>query len=266
MQERAEAWPIAFGVGTAKSGTHALARMVEPALRTAHEPQADSVLNLVIALHGGHLSRGDFTTLVGQLIERQRLAFNVSQINGFIIDALVERFPGARYILTLRDCYSWVRSFINHQLTVRLPPGSPWIAFRELRFRPAQHTHPVEERALASRGLYSLDAYLSYWEWHNAQVLRSVPATRLLVVATDHLEQDTEQIAAFLGLAGRRLRADPEQRFAGRYLDSPLDLLARDYVESCTAAATQRLLAALSEELRGSVQRVLNRAPHPRCA
>ena len=53
----------------------------------------------------------------------------------FLLHKLVELFPTAKFVLTIRDPLSWVDSFINHQLAHSA--SEKWLAFRDWKFAPA---------------------------------------------------------------------------------------------------------------------------------
>lgn len=232
---------MVFGVGMAKTGTHALAALFRDSLRCAHEPGAEALMNLVLHHHAGRIRRTEFLQFVRQLVDRMDLELNVSQINGCLIEALVESYPHAKFILTVRDCESWMRSFINHQLSRRLPPGSAWPAFRDFRFRPAEHPPRAEDAPLTANGLYGLEAYAAYWVRHNRSVLAAIPAGRLLIVPMVKLQEDAAAIGAFVGAGATRLSS--EFSFQGIYVESPFDRLERGYVEEQIASSTGEVLS-----------------------
>ena len=74
------------------------------------------------------------------------------------LDTLLAAFPGARFVLPIRDCYGWLDSYFNHHLAG--PASAPRRGLRDMRFRPDLHPHHPQERALADRGLPPLDVGL----------------------------------------------------------------------------------------------------------
>lgn len=189
-----------YCVGTAKSGTSSIGACLRNGVRSAHEPESEQTIDAILAVSNGDMSR---KALREFLIERdQRLGLEVdsSQLNYFVLDELIALFPDALFILTIRDPYSWLDSFINHQLG--RAASRRWVHLRELRFRARALTHPTEEDALKRRGLYTLDGYLSYWATHNQTVFSSVPREKLLAIRTDELSRRVGDIARFAGLDG----------------------------------------------------------------
>lgn len=247
----------AFGVGSAKSGTHALASI--GGARAAHEPNAGALLRLVLAHAAGNLGSAAFEQMLGQIFERQQLDLNVSQINGFAIQALLRCFPEARYVLTIRDAAGWLRSFVNHQLTIPVFQGSAWQAFRDLRFANPPRPFAREDSVLEGHGLYPVDAYLGYWVRHNHQVLKAVPEEQLLIVATADLGSSADRIAEFLGWAGPATERPVERVFAGRYAASPLDQIDRVWLAERVETHTAELLAEAGTRFDAGIIAALTR-------
>jgi hypothetical protein len=187
-----------FGVGTGKSGTHTLADIWGDQFRTAHEPESEYQLDLYLRWNAGRLTDMELINHLVELDQRLWLEINSSAVNFLFLDLLKERFRNSRYILTIRDPYSWLDSIINHQLTH--PCSDNWLAMREIRFKPNIYFHSPEEQILKENHIYALEGYLSYWAYHNQKVLNTVPAHRLLVVRTDQINQNIEKLASFAGI------------------------------------------------------------------
>jgi len=220
-----------FGVGCAKSGTHSLAKIFEDVLGAIHEPEEEAFIQLIHRTQDGQIDQLQLADGVERLVRRIDQPVNVSQINGFLVDILFERFPDAGYIFTLRDAASWVRSFTNHQLTLPLPASSAWQTFRDIRFRPDDYPPGPDDGPLARRGLYSLEGYLAYWKRHNLKVLQTLGQTDFLILPTNQISQSANQIAKFAGLDTSRLAQSKSHDFAGRYIESPIDDLDVGYFE-----------------------------------
>jgi hypothetical protein len=127
-----------------------------------------------------------------------------SSLNYFFVDILVNEFSEAKFILTIRDCYSWLESLISQHLSTRVLSERYWFRHywgdvNDLRFR-TNKKHAKEEKVLADNGLYTLDGYFSYWREHNSKVLATVSEERLLVVKTQEINQSLRKMEEFLGI------------------------------------------------------------------
>lgn len=187
-----------YCIGAAKSGTQSIADCFTERLRSVHEPEANETIDAILAVAEGAMSRAALGDYVRERDRRLALEVDSSQLNYFLLDDLVSVFPEARFVLTIRDPYSWLDSLINHQLNRTVT--ARWKRLRELRFRARELKHPAEESPLRQRGLYTLDGYLSYWRVHNHKVLSSVPPQKLLVVRTNEITQRLGEIARFAGI------------------------------------------------------------------
>lgn len=187
-----------YCVGTAKSGTSSIGALFGDSLHARHEAESEQVIDTILKLESGEMSAAALRRYLIRRDRRLHLEIDSSQLNFFFLDVLVNLFPDARFILTLRDPFSWVDSFINHQLSRSAP--HKWPLLRDLRFQANAFIHPPEEAVLAENELYTLDGYFSYWASHNRTVLDTVPPERLLVVRTHEISERTSEISAFAGV------------------------------------------------------------------
>jgi hypothetical protein len=158
-----------------------------------------------------------------------RLELDSSQLNYFLLDSLVSEFPNAKFILTIRDCYSWLDSFINHQLSRNCSPN--WQRLRDFRF-DSNSEYKEEERILAQHGLYTLDGYLSYWAEHNREVLTTVPKEKLLVVRTHEIPQEIEKIADFLSISLDKLNLSKAHSFKAKNHFNILSEINKQFIDN----------------------------------
>jgi hypothetical protein len=158
-----------------------------------------------------------------------RLELDSSQLNYFLLDSLVSEFPNAKFILTIRDCYSWLDSCINHQLSRNCYPN--WQRLRDFRF-DSNSEYKEEERILAQHGLYTLDGYLSYWAEHNREVLTTVPKEKLLVVRTHEIPQEIEKIADFLSISLDKLNLSKAHSFKAKNHFNILSEIDKQFIDN----------------------------------
>jgi len=173
--------------------------MFSHVLKSAHEPEKMLVLDTFFEYRAGEMTRPEWEEFIDKRDKRLGLELDSSQLNYLLMDALVAMYDQARYILTIRDCYSWLDSYINFQ--INYPAVNPrWTRIRDVRFQPGKFVFSRFEKVLEERGLYTVEGYLSYWASHNQQVLDTIPKEKLFVLRTDEISSRTKELASFLGL------------------------------------------------------------------
>lgn len=188
----------AYCVGMAKTGTVSIHIMFSRNYQSAHEPESRFLIHKIVAFMEGRIDKAELTKYVKHRSLRLRLEMDSSHLNYFLLDILVNEFKEARFILTIRDCYSWLDSLINHQLFRTRAPY--WHKLDQYRFKTDQFRHSQPEKVLADNNLYPLDSYFSSWKEHNTKVLTTVPKDRLLVVKTHEISHSIDKIQSFIGI------------------------------------------------------------------
>ena len=115
-----------------------------------------------------------------------------------VAGTLASLFQDARFVLTLRDCFSWLDSRVEAAFELQQPAG----------FSPMgealSHAYPsvfaLEEAPLRDAGFRPVASYLQQWAEWNTSVLRDVPSDRLLVVRTEDLSDAADALARFAGV------------------------------------------------------------------
>jgi hypothetical protein len=192
----------AYGIGIAKSGTSSMNGILGR-YRSVHEPAKERFMAIIMSKANGSLSATEAHKQITRLNRRLWLEYSSSWLNGFMLDSLLQ-YPDARFILTIRDCYSWLDSVINHIL-IRMRGSSPQATFFRWYGGCFQAAHRKPEQVLVEHGLYPLETWLRAWAHHNATALSKVPGHRLLVVRTQDIPRDLERIASFLDVPAHTL-------------------------------------------------------------
>ena len=189
----------AFALGLPRSGTHSLAGMFDAEFRAAHEPALVDTIAHVMSWNRGERSRGQMGALLRWRDRRLGLELEAAHYLHHVAPLLVEEFPAARFVLTVRDPLSWLSSEINQNLRSAAYPF--WQALERQRYGRYGHAFPPAEQRLSEvGGLHPLASYLTYWREHVHGVLEAVPAERLLVLRTDELDDRLPELAAFCGV------------------------------------------------------------------
>ncbi|MCA9739567.1 MAG: hypothetical protein KC645_18215 [Gemmatimonadetes bacterium] len=218
----------AYCVGTPKSGTHSMAALFQAGFRASHEPESAWLIERIMERGEHRPSPSELRRALRRRDRLLRLELDSSQLNYFILDDLLDLFPKARFILTLRECLSWLDSYLNDCLA--RPASERWHRFRAFRFAADSGVHPPEEVALARRGLFTLEAYLRYWTRHNEHVLRAVPPGRLLVVPTREIGTRIPEIAGFLHIDPAQLDPDRSHAYHAQAHHDVLDEIPTGYL------------------------------------
>jgi len=217
----------AYCVGTAKSGTHSLAAIFARSYLAEHEARHRPMIQAVLDRMSGAMSDSQAETFIRQRDADVVLEMDSSQLNGPFVDVIARLFPEAKFILSMRDCYSFLDSITDHSLAREV--SNRWIEFREHRFGGLNHE--PQERVLAEQGLFPLEGYLRYWTQHNEFILQHVPAERLLVVRTREIRQSIPKIAEFLGIPGDSLDAGQSHSYPAANRFKIISQVDRAFVE-----------------------------------
>ena len=186
----------AFCVGQAKSGTASLVGLLSTNYRAAHEPERPELLDMILRESRGELSAGDFRKFLLERDARLNLEYDVSWVNQFVIGHLLDVFPAARFIVLVRDSYTWLQSAIGHLVSRELP--SEIVNFLPWWINPERYPHSRQDRALAERGLYSIAAYLHAWNDHVNRCTPQIPEDRRIILRTHELARSHPRLADFL--------------------------------------------------------------------
>jgi hypothetical protein len=191
-----------FGVGMGKTGSTTLARMFGR-YRSAHEVDAKRMLPIATAVLKGEVD-----------VEGRRVRFEARRRGWrFHLDvdsapflnpltpALVAAFDDAKFVLLLRDCFSWLDSHVEWERS-HPPSDLPMFApYRAALFHHPGEAFTAQDRLLEQHeGLQPVRSYLRSWAERNEEVIRVVPPERLLVVRTEDLDQSTATLARFAGV------------------------------------------------------------------
>lgn len=237
-----------YCVGAAKTGTHSIDSLFDHTVRSAHEADSGEIISKILDISEGRIQDIDILAYIRNRDKRLCLDVDSSQLNFFLLDYLLEEFPKALFLLTIRDCYSWLNSFINDSL--RRKTTKNWIKLREHRFRANVFSHPSEERPLKKIGLYTLDGYLSYWASHNNRVLSSIPEDRLMIIKTNEITKRADDIAVFAGLPKKSLQIEHSHSFKNPLKFNVLQEIQEPYLEAKVQEYCGPLMKRFFPEIR----------------
>jgi hypothetical protein len=242
---RAQIYCVSIG----KSGTHSICGIFMNGVRGAHEPQAPQLIAKVLDWREGRITEGQFTDWVLARDREMALEVDSSGLNFHLIDILQREFPHAKFILSVRDCYTWLDSVTNHQL--RFPdPGPEWLRMRARRFGGNDFVHPPGEKAFQEKKLYPLESYLFRWAAHNNEVLAKIPAEKLFIVRIDQIKKRAYEIADFTGLPRSSVRLDLSHSFKNEEKQVNLRQIDRAHLERLVEKHCRPLMTRFFPEIK----------------
>jgi hypothetical protein len=194
-----------YCLGVPRTGTASIAGLFEKKYRARHEPEDLITAEKIVGYFNNSLDKTEMTSFVKKRDTSLWLEMESSHFLYFYLDILIQEFKEAKFILLMRDCYSWLNSYINHQLGRPLSVKSTfWTKLRDIYFKD-NFKHSKQEHILAEKGLYTLDGYLSQWKTYNQNVISWVPEDRLLIVRTSEIDTQTEKLENFVGIPAHSL-------------------------------------------------------------
>lgn len=232
-----------FGVGAAKTGTKSIASIFGGAYRTQHEACSAETIRLIQKVEAGKLNREQVVDALRKRDRKLRLEVEVSHLLVHFAPLLVELFPEAKFIFTVRDPRSWLRSVINQNINNGIPtdlpdedPRSPWREYGVIKYgEQPGGPYPLQEWPLArfaDHGVYSISGYLSNWVWHNRTVLEGIPSERLLSIRTRDISHSIGRIAAFVGVSAEALQAEKSHTHKTPKKNGVLEKIDESYIRS----------------------------------
>jgi hypothetical protein len=177
---------------------------------------------MIAARAAGRVSDGDLGRYIRRRDRDGLLEADASTVHTGWIDLLPALYPAARYLLTIRNCYTWLDAALNQLLeaaperetrrrlaSLVLPGGGPTLL--EVFQSPASLIRHFPKVA---------DYYLGDWASGNERLLAHIPDARLMIVTIDDvldMERRIPELARFLDVPSRTLT-----REYGRATDAPV--------------------------------------------
>jgi hypothetical protein len=212
MQRRFQA----YNLGIAKTGTTSMAGIFGK-YRSRHEFMFQETTQAIADYKSDVITRDEFETFIIQRDKLGMLEMDSASFSFAYADILVEKFSSAKFVVTIRDCYSWLNSLLNLALHIgqKMPNWLVDYGQRALGIR-------VKADALKSREDFVrylpavIDGFLKYWANANTLLLETLPRSRTLIVRTHEISASIERLAQFIGVAQDTLLAERSHLFKAR--------------------------------------------------
>jgi hypothetical protein len=220
----------AFCVGAAKTGTTSIAEMFKQHYRAGHEPEY-SLMVAMINQHFHHrLTDDEFCQSLKKHEKRVWLDVNSSCFLGYRSDLLYRTFPNAKYILTVREPKSWLKSIFtsNIKYSASIPLQARW---HEVFFQPHKFSYTRYDAILRKYNLYPLDSFLNYWVFTNCSVMQAIPDNQLLILDTRQLSHSDQLLSDFLKIAPGSINAKTTHKNKTKEKYDIISLIDANYLQ-----------------------------------
>lgn len=237
---------LVFGVGMPKTGTTSIAKMLGPSQHGYHEKNRARIIPLIRSYCNGRAGVSELKLSFAIRDICLYPLFDVAHYYGAIVGELSDLFPESKFIVTLRNCYSWAESFGN-QLIKRWRWKEGWskdcgdylVKWQKYQLdSPRIWKYPSEELKLKRVGMPPLATLYEYYRRRNTKLLGEIPPDRRIIIKTSEIDQSISQLEQFAGLPGGTLNEDRsharkrQQTFVNLFEDVPsthLKNLAQKY-------------------------------------
>jgi hypothetical protein len=195
-----------------KTGTSSAAGMFG-AYRSGHEVDAARMKRVAVRARSGDLGPASARWELRRRDLRFRLEVDSAHFLTPFVPQLTDLYPRARFVVLMRDCFSWVDSLLEHWARIamrtmeRRPERSDLAGIsaipRVVRSWVSVEGQLREGRANAGLAVALLRAWASGYD----RLLAEAPPARTLVVRTEDLDAAGPRLAAFSGVDLATLRS-----------------------------------------------------------
>lgn len=254
LNQRIERRFHVYAVGLPRTGTHFIDSVFAQAYRSKHETLRPETSELIYQ----HITHQiDLPTFERRLRKRDRYLWLEMEANNtltIIAPALVRLYPEAKFILLLRDPFSWLHSLWKvDRWFVPLDRQPAWYQHEQFfKYGMDNHAYTSADHPLQAVGLFPLAAYLKAWRRNYELALDQIPAERRLDIYTRQLSRNLPQIAAFVGADADKLDPANANRDSAKGDASFFFDIDRDYF----AEQVDRICNPLLKQLFPDITRV----------
>ncbi len=196
----------AYNVGLPRSGCSSIMALFGNYRSVAEYKEQESV-ELITAWKDGWISQD---TLRRYILHRHRvgqLEMDTASFNHFYLHILLQEFPQARFIFTIRDCYSWVNSFLKmisrwkkHFLDIGQDMPDWMLNYGRILFGKYDWTWFNSYQNLQKNLDPLVEMFIKSWADYNLRALDMLPPDRSMILRTSEISSSQERLARFVGI------------------------------------------------------------------
>jgi hypothetical protein len=139
-------------------------------------------------------------------------SMDTASFNHFYLHILVKEFPQAKFIFTIRDCYSWVNSFLRmisrwkkHFLDIGLDMPDWMLNYGRILFGEYDWNWFNSYQALQEHLDPLVEMFIKSWGNLNKRILDLLPPERSLILRTSDISRSQTKLADFIGIPAATL-------------------------------------------------------------
>ena len=229
----------ALCVGAPKSGTTSIANLFSKNYRYEHEAERKAHVEFIWLHYTGVVSDAEY---IQYLIKRDRRLWLDIESNcflGYRPDLVYRAFQNARFILTIREPFSWLESIFDNNINYPVTASITMLRWHSFFFHPEDYQYTDKDAILKENKLYPLDAYLNYWVCTNRSVMDSIPDEQLLVLYTHKISHGLAELADYLGVSADTFNKEKARMNVTSIKHDIIKKMDSDYVHSRIEAVCQ---------------------------
>jgi transcriptional regulator with XRE-family HTH domain len=130
------------------------------------------------------------------------LELDSAHFNRHYMDIIAGAYPKARFIFLVRDCFSWVDSFINYFTEPNKEAIQSSPEWNGLPFDLPRGDNAAKKELIANFIQY-IDIPLAFWAAENLKMIekcRRLSNDRFLIIKTNEIHDKTDEIAGLVGI------------------------------------------------------------------
>lgn len=196
----------AYSIGLPRSGCSSIMALFSNYRSAADYKERESV-ELITAWKDGWISESTLRDYILYRHEVGQLEMDTASFNHFYLHILVKEFPKAKFIFIIRDCYSWVNSFLRkisrwrkHFMDIGQEIPDRMLNYGRILFGEYDWNWFNSYEDLLKNLDPLVEMFIKSWVELNSRILSLLPPERSLVLKTSEISRSREKLAEFIGI------------------------------------------------------------------
>lgn len=231
---------LLFNVGLARTGTSSMYSIFRN-YHACHEFRFKKTSTHIQKFQRQEISKQEFDDfIINRLYQEGLHEFDSASFSHFYLPLLLNLFPNAKFIFTIRDCFSWVNSVIDYTMTRKW--NKVWLReYISFYFQIPDHLIGNIPEFQKDQKQY-IEKLLIQWAVLNTKILEQLPSERVLILKTSDISKSLDKIACFAGVPVESLQQDPSHQNRSPQKLGTLQSVERDFIAPLYKRHCSRLM------------------------